>query len=768
LGASAALRHNGAKNMNRLFACLIPIAPLLGCNVQQTSQVATPGVPARQASNPIQPATNRIENEDFLRQYAATLRFSLGRPRSATVTPDGAAVLFLRSQPRSFVQSLYEFNCETGEERVLLTAEQILGGGEENLSPEEKARRERQRLATRGIVAFDLSEDGSKILVPLSGKLFVVDRATSKSTEVKSNASGFPLDPTLSPDASLLACVRDGEVYVTTLASSEERKLTTGATKTISNGAAEFVAQEEMSRYRGYWWSPDNKFIAYQQTDTAGVETFHIADPVKPESEPNEWPYPRPGKKNASVKLGIIPVAGGETVWVNWDHEKYPYLATVKWEKNSPLTILVQNREQTEEILFSVDEKTGATTELLRETDEAWINLEQSCPHWLDDGSAFLWLTERTGAWSLELRARDGKLTRTLTPADFGLLGLAGVDDKRGLAYVTATYDPTQVHVHSIPLAGGAPDTVAAQTGIHSVSFGENADVYLRSFSLADGRTGTRVQRAGGEAIGELKSVAEEPPFLPKAEHLTVGQREFRAVIIYPRAFDSKKIYPVIVEVYGGPHANTVSAAARGYLLPQWLADQGFIVVSIDGRGTPRRGREWERVIKGNLIDVPLTDQVDGLKALAANHPEMDIARVGISGWSFGGYFSAMATMRRPDIYKAGVAGAPVCSWEDYDTHYTERYMGLPEENKAGYDASNVLTYCKDLSVPLLIIHGTSDDNVYFMHSLKMTEALFRAGKQFDFLPLSGFTHMVPDPDVTVRLESRIVSFFKQHLGEPR
>ena len=707
-------------------------------------------------------------NEEFLRQYAETYRFSLGRPRSATVTPDGSAVLFLRSPPRSFVQNLYEFDCKTGNERVLLTAEQILGDAEETLSEEEKARRERQRLAARGIASYDLSKDGNKILVPLSGRLFVIDRQSGKSREVKSSSTAFPIDPIFSPDGSMLACVRDGEVFVINLASGDERKITRSAGGTISNGTAEFVAQEEMGRYRGYWWSPDNKFIAYQQTDKAGVETFHIADPAKPESEPSEWPYPRPGKKNAAVKLGIVAVEGGETVWIHWDREKYPYLATVKWEENAPLTVLVQNRLQTKQILYAVNEQTGETDELLRETDAAWLNLQQSCPHWLKDGSGFLWLTERSGEWSLELRARDGKLQRTLMPAGLGVEDLAGVDDKRGIAYVSAANDPTQMHLYRIPLAGGEPQRLTTEPGMHAYSFGENADVYLHGFSLADGRVGTRVERAGGESPGELKSVAEGPPFVPKFELATVGPRDFRAVIVRPRKFDPAKKYPVIVDVYGGPHANTVNAVARGYLLPQWLADQGFIVVSIDGRGTPRRGRQWERTIKGNLIDAPLEDQVKGLKALGEEFPELDLARVGIGGWSFGGYFSAMAVMQRPDIYKAGVAGAPVCSWEDYDTHYTERYLGLPEANQSGYDASNVLTYCKDLSVPLLIIHGTSDDNVYFMHSLKMTESLFRAGKRFEFLPLAGFTHMVPDPEVTVRLQSRIAAFFKQHLGEPR
>ncbi|MBI3860809.1 MAG: S9 family peptidase, partial [Planctomycetia bacterium] len=490
-------------------------------------------------------------------------------------------------------------------------------------------------------------------------------------------------------------------------------------------------------------------------------------DPLHPQREPNTWPYPRTGTKNAAVRLGVVPAAGGESRWIVWDREKYPYLAKVVWKDNGPLTILVQNRLQTEEVLYAVDENTGALTELLKETDPAWINLAASCPRWLKDGSGFLWLTERTGEWLLELRSRQGKLIRPLTPKGIGLVDLAGVDDERGLVYMTASTDPTQTHVFSISLAGGEPAKLTSDPGNHAFSFGRQVAAYLHSYNLADGRTGTQICRAGGELVGELKSVAEEPP-LPKLEFLTVGQRAFRAAIVRPRSMSRGARYPVIVHVYGGPHALTVNSSPRGSVLQQWLADQGFIVVSLDGRGTPRRGREWERAIKNNLIDIPLQDQVDGLKALGEKNTEMDLGRVGITGWSFGGYFSAMAAMRRPDIYKAAVAGAPVCDFRDYDTHYTERYMGLPNENQSGYEASNVVTYCKDLSVPLLIIHGTADDNVYFLHSLKMTEALFRAGKKFEFLPLAGFTHMVPDPVVTIRLNSRVAAFFKQHLGEPR
>lgn len=711
-----------------------------------------------------------IADPAFLEQYASTYRFGAGTPKAVKVTPDGEAVLYLRSGPRSVVQDLYEFDVKTGTERVWLTADKLLAGAEEKLTAEELARRERMRMTSRGIAGYDLSEDGKQILVPLSGRLFVVDRASGKVTEVKSE-SGFPIDPRLSPDGTKLATVRGGDIYVSPVGvAGGETRLTSGANDTITNGLAEFVAQEEMSRFHGYWWSPDSQWIAYQQTDTSGLEIFHIADPMNPGKEPESWPYPRPGKKNADVKLGVISVTGGSTTWINWDRERYPYLADVSWEKNAPLTIVVQNRNQTEEVVYRV-EQSGSLTEILRETDPAWVNL--TGPRWLGSGNGFLWMTERTGEWTLEHRSTDGKLIRTLTPAGFGLRDIAGVDEAGGWVYVIASAEPTEVHLwrvrlHDSPVASTPPPDVERLTGdqgMHSGSFSDKSGTWVLFSSTLKGDITRKVIRSDGSVAGDLKSVAENPAFAANVELVTLGgPHQFRSAVVRPRNFDKTKKYPVIASVYAGPHSQTVSANRRAYLLQQWMADHGYIVVLFDGRGTPNRGRDWERAIHRNLIDVPLDDQVAALKQLGAKLPELDLSRVGVTGWSFGGYFSAMATMRRPDVYACGVVGAPVCAWEDYDTHYTERYMMLPEQNPDGYKKANVLTYCKDLQNPLLIIHGTSDDNVYFMHSLKMTDALFRAGKPYDFLALPGFTHMVPDPVVTRSLQTRIMDFFAQHL----
>ena len=701
----------------------------------------------------------------FLEQYAATYRFRLGQPTAVKLTPDGRAVLFLRSGPRSFVQDLYEFDVATRTERVVLTAEQILRGAEERLTPEEKARRERLRVSTRGIVSYKISEDGKRLLVPLSGRLFVIERAGGAVTEL-AGSPGFPIDPQLSPDGTRVACVRDGDLYVTDIASGRETRLTEGASDTLTHGLAEFVAQEEMDRFSGYWWSPDGSRIAYQETDLAPVEVLHIADPAHPEKAPDAWRYPRPGQANARVRLGIVAAAGGPTTWVSWDRERYAYLARVRWEKNAPLTLLVQNRPQTEEALLAVDAADGATRTLLVETDSTWLNLDGDMPHWLEDGSGFLWTSERDGAWQLELRGRDGALLRRLTPPGFNLRGFVALDESHRRVWVTGGEDPTQLQVFRVPLGPGRPaaEPVTRESGWHAAVVAKNGRAWVRTRSGAESGPVHTVMDASGKPLAALRAVTETPGIRTHLSFEAVGPARLRAVVVRPADFRPGERYPVIVNVYGGPHAQQARQSAYAYLLDQWFADQGYIVVALDGRGTPARGRAWERAIKGDLIGLALADQVDGLRALAAAHPEMDLARVGIFGWSFGGYFAAMAVMQRPDVFRAAMAGAPVADWRDYDTHYTERYLGLPDADLRAYEASSVLTYVPRLARPLLLVHGTVDDNVYFLHSMKLADALFRAGKEFEFLPLPGFTHSVPDPLVTKRLYGRIAEFFDRSV----
>jgi dipeptidyl-peptidase-4 len=717
-----------------------------------------------------------LRQPEFLEQYAATGRFGNGHPTGIEITRAGDAVLFLRSGQRSFKRDLYEFSVATGAERVLVTAAQLLGGAQEQLSAEEKARRERMRLSAGGITSFEISDDGRTLLVPLSGRLFLVERATGAIRELASTA-GSPIDARFSPDGKRVAAVRDGELYVIEIASSKEHRLTHGASATLSHGLAEFVAQEEMDRMHGYWWSPDSQMLVYQETNTADVEELMIPDPAHPERPPQTERYPRPGKNNASVRVGVIGAAGGwgETKWINWDREKFPYLARVVWDKNAPLVILVQNREQTLEVLYEVDPNTGATKELLRESDEAWLNLDGHLPKWRRDGKSFLWSTERRGAWQLELRNRDGSLARVLTAPELNYRHLLGVDETAGTALIGAGSDPTETHLYRValdrvdgaaaPANAAAPERLTHEPGVHSAVVSEDSSVTVRGTQSLTNDSKEVVYRRDGSAVGELASVAQKPSLQPTVELTTVGERQFHAAIIRPHDFQAGKRYPVIVSVYAGPHSQMVLASRSKYLIDGWFANQGFVVVSIDGRGTPGRGRAWERAIKGNLIEVPLTDQVSGLQALGAKYPELDLTRVGVFGWSFGGYFTASAVMRRPDIYHAGVAGAPVTDWLDYDTHYTERYLGVPTKDPQPYKVSSVLEVAHELRRPLLLIHGTADDNVFFLHSIRLADTLFRSGREFEFLPLAGQTHMVSKPPEVRELYTRIATYFLEQLA---
>ena len=709
--------------------------------------------------------TSTVSDAGFLREYAETRRYLAGRPVNVTVTPDGAAALFLRSEAKDNRQMLYELDLATGATKQWLTPEQVLAGAAETLSVEEKARLERQRVSARGFTSFQLSEDGARVLVGLSGKLYVVDRASGRVTQLKTGP-GACLDPKFSASGQWVFYVRDFDVHAVDVALNAEKRVTKGGTEATPHGLAEFVAQEEMSRFSGFWLSPDAKTVAYQQTDHTGVEQFTIADPMHPEAEPTRFFYPRPGKVNATVSLLLQKLAGGRPTRVAWDDAAFPYLATVVW-RDGPLTLVVENREQTKLQVLSVDEKSGATKVLHTEEDAAWLNLDQKVPRWWKD-RGFFWVTERNGAPEVELRKPDGSLDASWVKPQAGYARLVGFDPDAEALYFVGGPVPPEQHLYRV-VRGGAPELVPSPLQGPSVEdatlSGKRRFVALTTTSLAAMPKTYVVSAADGKVVAEVPSVAKEPTLALHAEVLQLpGPRASWAAIIRPEGFVKGKKYPVILQVYGGPHHQEVTHVRRENLVLQWLANQGFLVVKLDGRGTPGRGRAWERAIKHDFATPIVEDQVEGLKALAAKVPELDLSRVGAYGWSFGGYLAALLGMARGDVVKSAVAGAPVVDWRDYDTFYTERYLGLPQAQPKAYEVSSLLSYVEQAKRPLLLIHGTADDNVYFLHTLKLSDALFRAGVPHSVLPLSNLTHMVPEPLVMQRQWERIATFFKETL----
>jgi dipeptidyl-peptidase-4 len=721
------------------------------------------------------PMTWPALDAQLLADSAATFNFKLGVPAPLAVTADGA-VLFRRTPAREFVADLYELDTSTGAVKTLVSVAELLGTGDEHLSDAEKARRERARVATRGVVDIDVSRDGRFVLVPLGGTFYLVDRKAGTRRIV--DPGGAAYDPHLSPDGGTIAFVRDGDLW--TVAPGAAARRITQHPEGLEYGVAEFAAQEELGRRRGFWWSPDGASIVFQRTDARAVDTIYVADPRHPERAPVPFKYPRAGTTNAAVDLGVIAAGGGEPRWLTWDTLAFPYLARVAWAPNAALSIVVLSREQNDLAVISFDPEgrsesgplplgpAGKSRTVFTEHDDAWINLaaggglgrDGGVPLWLPDGSGLLWMTESRGAWTLELRSPDGAVVRALTTPELGLRALIGLDG--GAAIVEASSDPTRQDVWRIPLDGSPATRVIDADGVTDAAFDHGVVVAITRLHTG----GKRAVAIRGTAHHELPSVAEQPTLVPTTaiETVELGGRTHYVAVTRPRGFDPHRRYPVVLKVYAGPHLAMVDAARDSYVMDQWYADAGFVVVRSDGRGTPNRGRAWERAVAEDLITVALDDQVGALQAIAARHPEMDMTRVGVAGWSFGGYFATLAVLLRPDVFHAAVAGAPVTDWQLYDTAYTERYMRTPQHNPDGYKRASALTHAAQLSRPLLIIHGITDDNVHFAHTLALIEALYVAGKRAEVITLSA-THMVPDPKLSFAREQVQIDFFRQHLG---
>jgi dipeptidyl-peptidase-4 len=395
------------------------------------------------------------------------------------------------------------------------------------------------------------------------------------------------------------------------------------------------------------------------------------------------------------------------------------------------------------------------------------LNLAQEFPAWLPDGSGFFWMTEKNGGPEIELHRADGAYQSTWVKREAGWAKTTdqlAYDEAGRTLYFSGGADPTAAMLWKVT-DGGEPQRVKLdfpEPSSQWVKVSTDGKYLLAGATALGAMPRISVFESSGKKVGDLPSVAVEPSLKLNAEVKKVG--DFWTMVFKPEGMKAGAKLPVILSVYGGPGHNMVAQGHREHLIDQWLANQGFIVVKADGRGTQRRGRDWERAIKGDFATQIAADQLAALKAVAKTVPEMDLNRVGVYGWSFGGYLSGLLTLGFGDAVKAGVAGAPVVDWHDYDTHYTERYLGVPPADDKAYDVSSLLTYVPKAKRPLLVLHGTADDNVYFLHTLKLSDALFRAGKPHQVLPLSNFTHMVPDPVVTERLYERIAQFFKETL----
>ena len=688
--------------------------------------------------------------DTFPRQYARTQRLTLGEPRNIVVSPDGKRVLFLRSPAgNDTVNSLWLCHTERNTETCIADIRALLSGSNtENESAQERARRERAREGAAGIVSFSCDSDVHHAVFAVSGRLFMCDMHHALEIVVNNPAPSTMYDARISPNGKHIAYVRGSALYVCDL-QGNEKCLTPETAPDVTWGVAEFVAAEEMNRQRGYWWSPNSDALVVERVDNSPIELITIADPSQPTAEPQTRRYPFAGTNNARTSLHVIDLEARSTN-IAWDAETFEYLTSVQWNK-AGLIISVMSRDQKLLDIRKAHIATGETESLHVERDDKWVELVAGGPLLIAE-NALVWCGERNGARAILLN------NTAITPPHIQVRGIVNANAEHVTFSGNPLDQPHVLHAWTVNLATHELVQLTHDDGVHSVASGGDTTV-VRSATIHNARSRTLVNNHH-----ELVNNAEQSLLNVNVSFHRVGKRNISTAIVLPENHDGSAL-PVLFDPYGGPHAQRVVASSMAFTAAQWFANQGFCVVIADGSGTPGRGSEWEREVYHDLATTVLNDQIDVLAHLHEIAPFADTSRVAIRGWSFGGYLAALAVIRAPQFFHAAVAGAPVTEWKLYDTFYTERYLGNPAHDERPYIASSLLHDAKNLTRPLLIIHGLADDNVLAAHSLELTTALLHAGKPHEFLPLVGVTHMTPQEVVAENLLLHQLDFLRRSLS---
>jgi dipeptidyl-peptidase 4 len=684
-------------------------------------------------------------NASFPAQSARTRRFTLGLPRAFTLSPDGRRVLFLRTRgPEDPTSCLWLLD---GTDEHLLVAPESLGA-DGPVPDAEKVRRERSRESAAGIVAYSTDTAFTTVAFALNGDLWTLDLAEQQPR--KWSTAGPIVDPRLDPTGSRIAYVTDRSLHVLELANGNDQLIASDPDPSVNWGLAEHVAAESMGRTRGHWWSPDGTHLLATRVDLTPVQRWWIADPANPTKPPREIAYPAAGTPNALVSLHAfdLDLAGGG-VQLQWDSTAYEYLAAVAWDSHGPL-LTVQSRDQQTVQVLTADPTTGQTQLLHEQRDPAWVELVPGTP-------------ARTASGKL-VHFEDVGETRHLT-----IDGQRVTPDGLQLRYVLevsgesvlflANDEPTECHLWLY------------DEGLQQLSEGPGSHDGLRAGGtlLLTSNTETSrtfVVRRDGHPDHQLTSHRATPVVTPRITWLRAGDLEIRTALLLPSWHQpgSAKL-PVLMAPYGGSAMSLVlRIGAPWFYKAQWYAEAGFAVVIADGRGTPGRGPAWDKAIHHDTLSAPLEDQVTALHAAAEYCPDLDLTRVGITGWSYGGMLAATAVLRRPDVFHAAVAGAAPSDQRLYDTHWRERFLGHPDEHPEDYDRSSPINDAAKLERPLLLVHGVADDNVIAAHTLRFSSALLAAGRPHQVLLLSDATHMVTETAAVGGLMHHELNFLRTSL----
>ncbi len=772
------------------------------------------------------PTITTTANDDFPAAYARSQRFSIGVPRNVSVIADGTRVLYLRSHDgEDPAMCLWQIDLESGKDKRLACPKLLTLGDDGEAPPAEMARRERARESALGIVSYSVDGAGTKACFTLAGALFMLDLATHDvSTPL---VEGPVFDPRLSPDGRYVAYVSTGPQgehslrMVDLTQPGSDRMLAHSADPLVSFGKADFIAAEEMQRQRGFWWSPDSDAILVTRVDETPVDEWWVHDPAHPDKPPTALRYPAAGTINPDVDLYLIDItdlpdprsddpepALQRVFWS--DRGAYEYLANVVWAKGHAPLVVRQTRDQCEVSIAEVDVDTLKLTERRRILEDTWVELIPSSPTPSEHGLLTIedlvplhqaGVPDRhPGCRALML---DG---RALTGESIQVESIVGVVGRH--AVISAWTEPTEIHLFAVDLASsrpgdiGPPVPLTMNAGVHRASIGvrpdggadtaggigtdesgdpaplavvalsttrptsDGVEIAIRPLIEAETDSGSGGHVTLGNPIGFIDDLSVRPPIKATPLFYKLGADRLESALFFPSDYEGDGPLPVLLDPYGGPHAQRVLKTHNSHLVSQWFADQGYAVLVTDGRGTPGRGPRWERQVWGDLAGPVLEDQLAALDDAATEFGFLDLDRVAVRGWSFGGYLAALAVIRRPDRFHAAIAGAPVTTWRLYDTHYTERYLGHPGMYPQHYLDTDLTAEAHKLVRPLLLIHGLVDDNVVAAHTLRMSTALLAAGVPHQVLPLSGVTHMTPQQSVAENLLRLQLDFLRTSLEE--
>ncbi|MDQ1924437.1 S9 family peptidase [Massilia pseudoviolaceinigra] len=698
--------------------------------------------------------------------------------RNLRVSPDGARVTYLRGrQDNQFQLDLWEFNMKDKTSKRLVDSKLLVPN--ETVSPEEQARRERARTASlTGILNYSWSPDGKQLLVPIAGDLYLVDAA--KPQAARKVASGNVADPKISPKGRYVSFVRKQNLYVIDLVSGAEKQLTTDGAGTIFNGEAEFVAQEEMGQRTGYYWAPDDSAIAYKRYDESPVPVVRRFEIFADRTDVVEQRYPAAGDANVLVDLMIVSPTTGAQRKVDLGPNRDIYLVRADWSANSKqLVYQLQSRDQKRLDLISVDAATLAQRTLLTETSTTWVSIHDDL-RFLSKRNAFLWASERSGRNHLYLYDLDGKLLHPVSSGEWGIDNVLAVDEKAGRVYVSSNRDAViDKQTYALALDGSGADKPVRITkgdGWHEAAFSRNGEVFVDTFSDPSTPPQISIRRPDGSMVGWLEKNelnAEHPYAKYKADHLATEYGTIKAndgqtlhySLIKPSDFSTAKKYPVYLSTYGGPHAQHVSRKWGNYF-DQYMAQQGFVVFRLDNRGSYRRERAFTDAIYNGLGKHEVQDQLTGIDWLG-KQSFVDAKRIGVFGWSYGGYMTLRLLGAASDKIAMGVSVAPVTDWALYDTHYTERYVGgTPKGQPDAYKTSGVFAHLDGLKSPLLLVHGMADDNVLFTNTTRLIDGLVNRNVRFDLMTYPGAKHGISSRPGQRHVYGTIEAFFKKNLAD--